>query len=768
MRIGHRVAPTHGIPKEHSGYSFSLACPIAPVKSRRRLRIVVYARFSTDQQSPRSIGDQVAICRKRLDALGLGDVEIIVVKDEAISGEHARRPGIDRVWDLIESGGCDVIIAEDLSRLYRHSTRAMELIEAAVDAGVRVIAINSNIDTEEDESRWRMGSHFASMKAEMDNTETRKRIVRAMAGLWRDGFAVGALKPGYVRVPTTPATDREPAKGPFRDEKDANWTPTITRAYEMCAQHDMPWVIAEYLTNTGFPKSNRARLPEWTETNVIRLIRDPINRGKESYRKLQNVKKYRLGKSIQVPSPADEVLFRKMPHLAHVSDSLWKAANQAIDRRNLNTNPRTGKSNPLHRSSRDSRTALSELFVCDVCKAKMYRRSTIYQCADSRRLKTLHRANGSRCWNRCAPQLDTVHRNLARSIVETLVSQAGYFEALCAEVVRLVEQGAPEVGRRLQALQGKDAELERKRDNLTKAIEDGSDIPQLVIQLRDRELERQRVEAEIEELVARSRTEVPIPTADDIRNILDDARANLLGDFDSEAAPLLKRLIDGKIHAVPYSRFDGDSLHLRAHFTLNTLRLLPQGWQQLMNDRASDESLASVATSAAIPVVVDLFKVPKRIQYAKSMCDLVQGGLTLADAARRLGLPETTGNKAWGVSLTTVRANPTNALAACTSYSGSFKSSSKSSSAHEESSRTTALTCHDDQLMCAPHADSPLLPCCRVARPRLTLQMSARISWRKSSKSCGSPANESAVANSAFMFPPKSFSLRATTTQFLR
>ncbi|GJM24820.1 MAG: hypothetical protein DHS20C16_12350 [Phycisphaerae bacterium] len=615
--------------------------------TRQRKRVVLYARYSTDQQSPRSIDDQIAKCREFLDTLALGEVEVIVVTDAAISGEHTRRPGIDRVWELIESGGCDVLIAEDLSRLYRHSTRAMQLIENAVDADVRVIAINSNIDTDEDESRWRMGSHFASMKAETDNTETRKRIVRAMEGLWRDGCAVGALKPGYIRTPTTPATDREPAKGPFRDQKDTRWTPVIEKAYEMCAQDDMPWMIANYLTETGFPKSNRARLPEWTETNVIRLIRDPINRGEESYRVRRSVKKYSIGKSVQIPSPANEILYRQMPHLAHVSRALWRAANQAIDQRNVNTNPRTGKSNPLHHSNRDSRTALSELFVCGVCEAKMYRRSTIYQCADSCRLKTLHRANGSRCWNRCTPQRETVHRNLARSIVETLVSQAGYFEALCAEVVRLVEQGAPELGRRLKALQGKDAELKRKRDNLTKAIEDGNDIPQLVVQLRDRELEWQRVQMEIEELVARSRTKVPIPTTDDIRNILDDARANLLGDFDSEAAPLLKRLIDGKIHAVPYSRFDGDSLHLRAHFTLNTVRLLPQEWQQLLNDRASDESLASVVMSAAMPVVVDLLKVPKRIQYAKSMFELVQGGLTLADAARRLGLPETTGNKAY-------------------------------------------------------------------------------------------------------------------------
>lgn len=45
--------------------------------------------------------------------------------------------------------------------------------------------------------------------------------------------------------------------------------------------------------------------------------------------------------------------------------------------------------------------------------------------------------------------------------------------------------------------------------------------------------------------------------------------------------------------------------------------------------------------------MIDLFKVPKRIVFAKRMFTLVHEGLTLADAAKRLGLPETTGNKAY-------------------------------------------------------------------------------------------------------------------------
>ncbi len=624
-----------------------LACPIATTSSRRRIRIVIYARFSTDQQSPRSIGDQVAMCRKHLETMGLEDAELILLNDEALSGEHAHRPGIDQVWELIESGGCDVIVAEDLSRLYRNSTQAMGLIEAAVDAGVRVIAINSHIDTNEDEERWRMGSHFASMKAEMDNAETRKRIVRAMEGLWRDGYAVGAVKPGYVRVPTVPPTDREPAKGPFRDQKDARWTPVIEHAFQTCASNNMPWVIAQYLTESGFPKSARSRVPQWTEANVIRLIRDPIYYGVEAYRKRRSVKKYKLGKSVQVPSPDDEILYRDMPHLAHLPKSLWDAANRAIDQRNVNTNPSSGNGNPLHSSNRNSRTALSEFFFCGVCDAKMYRQGNIYRCANSRHPSNIYRKNGERCWNRCVLQLETVHRNLAASIVEALVAQEGCFDALCARVIQLVEQGIPEVDRRIALMRSKETELQRNCTNLTKAIEKGGDIPQLVAQLRSREKELQENKSEIDFLVERNQRQIPKPSNEEIQHLLQTIQSELLDDFDSKAAPILKRLIDGKLRAVPYHRFDGDSLHLRAHFTLNILRLLPQEWQQLLDDRTGDDSLTNIASVSSFSMAVDLFKVPKRISYAKTMAELVVGGLSIREAGNRLGLPETTANKAF-------------------------------------------------------------------------------------------------------------------------
>jgi site-specific DNA recombinase len=618
-----------------------------PVPRRRRLRVVLYARYSTDEQNPLSVDDQIGKCRQYVSTLGLGDVEFVVLKDSAISGEHTSRPGIDRVWELIEAKSCDVIVAEDVSRLYRHATRALQLIEAAVDADIRVIAINSHVDTAEDRRPWRMSGIFSAMQAEFRNDDTRDQIIRALEARWGNGCAVGSLKPGYVRIPTTPATQREPARGPFRDQKDAQWTPVITRAYEVCAAKDAPWVIAKYLTEAGFPKSARARLPQWTEENVIRFIRDPIYRGEESYGVRHNERRFKEGTSVQVLTPSEDVLRRDMPHLAHVPRWLWEADNLAIDDRNTNKNPKRGKEHQLHGIPHDSRGPVSQIFVCGVCGAKMYRTPQCYRCADSRPQPNLKRQGAQRCWNRCVPQTQTVHHNLATAIVDTLLAQQGCFNALCTEVARLVQHGTPETERRITELQKQVASLARACNRLAEAVEADGDLQDLLIRLRERQAERDQVRGEIERLVEQNELDVPVPTEEDVRRLLDDLKAKLLGDLGREVGPLLRRLIDGEIRAMPYKLFDRDSLHLRAHFRLNLLGLVPAHWGRPLADRVAPEDLKQLAQVHSVPLVVDLFKRPPRVVHAPAVYKMVSSGLTIAEAARQLALPETTANRAY-------------------------------------------------------------------------------------------------------------------------
>ena len=103
------------------------------------MRAAIYARFSTDLQSDRSVEDQVALCRSHADRLGLTVTDVFA--DRAASGASIHgRPDYQRLIGLALAGQFDAILTEDLDRLSRNLAdiaRLAELILPRSSEGVR-------------------------------------------------------------------------------------------------------------------------------------------------------------------------------------------------------------------------------------------------------------------------------------------------------------------------------------------------------------------------------------------------------------------------------------------------------------------------------------------------------------------------------------------------------------------------------------------------------------------------------------------------------
>jgi DNA invertase Pin-like site-specific DNA recombinase len=78
---------------------------------------VIYARYSSDNQSEHSIDDQLRICRARAEREGWQVVSVFT--DYAISGASTLRPGYQQLLELIRRGGVDIVLAESLDRFSR-------------------------------------------------------------------------------------------------------------------------------------------------------------------------------------------------------------------------------------------------------------------------------------------------------------------------------------------------------------------------------------------------------------------------------------------------------------------------------------------------------------------------------------------------------------------------------------------------------------------------------------------------------------------------
>src|SRR5260221_1303238 len=95
-------------------------------------RCAIYARFSSDLQDTRSIGDQIGLCREYAQRQGYSVIRIY--EDAAASGASLHgRPGIKSLLVDAEVNTFDVLIAESIRRVgrdqeYRASVRNRLLV----------------------------------------------------------------------------------------------------------------------------------------------------------------------------------------------------------------------------------------------------------------------------------------------------------------------------------------------------------------------------------------------------------------------------------------------------------------------------------------------------------------------------------------------------------------------------------------------------------------------------------------------------------------
>src|SRR4051794_36229275 len=82
------------------------------------MRVFVYARYSSDLQSDRSIDDQIRLCREHATSRGWSIAG--VYSDAAISGATLARRGISALLEAASSpGSCDGVLCESLDRISR-------------------------------------------------------------------------------------------------------------------------------------------------------------------------------------------------------------------------------------------------------------------------------------------------------------------------------------------------------------------------------------------------------------------------------------------------------------------------------------------------------------------------------------------------------------------------------------------------------------------------------------------------------------------------
>jgi site-specific DNA recombinase len=222
------------------------------------MRAALYARFSTENQSEASIDDQIRACERTAVSQGLDVVRRF--SDRSISAGTADRPGYQSLLTAARAGEFEVIVTEDLSRLWRNRAEFGARSAELEDLNVQLITCTGD-DTRRDGYGLVLG--IKSAMAEAYRKEVSYRTRRGMEGLAAAGKSTGGKCYGY-------------APG----EADV-----VRRIFDMATHGARCAEIARTLNREGVPGP---RGPRWSLNAAKRILANPRYRGVLAWGRTQN------------------------------------------------------------------------------------------------------------------------------------------------------------------------------------------------------------------------------------------------------------------------------------------------------------------------------------------------------------------------------------------------------------------------------------------------------------------------------------------------
>jgi site-specific DNA recombinase len=159
------------------------------------MRTIAYIRVSTQEQAREGIS--LDNQRAKIEAYcQLHDLELVtVIKDGGHSGKDLKRPGMQRLMDLIAGRRVQAVVVYKLDRLSRRVIDTLSIIELMSKHGVALHSLSEKIDTGS-----AMGKFFLNIMAslaQMERDLISERTKDALQHLVRNGQRAGQIPYGY-------------------------------------------------------------------------------------------------------------------------------------------------------------------------------------------------------------------------------------------------------------------------------------------------------------------------------------------------------------------------------------------------------------------------------------------------------------------------------------------------------------------------------------------------------------------------------------------
>lgn len=329
------------------------------------IRVVIYARYSSDNQRDTSIDDQLRVCRERATR---EDWQVVnAYKDASISGSSLiLRPGIQMLLQDAQAGAFDIVLTEALDRVSRDQADVATLFKHLQFAGVPIVTL----------AEGEISELHVGLKGTMNALflkDLAAKTHRGLRGRVEEGKSGGGLCYGYNVVKQLDARG-EPVRGDRDiDEIEAA---IVRRVFREFAAGTAPRTIARGLNAEAIPGP---RGKPWNDTTIrghvkrgTGLVNNELYIGRLVWNRRRYIKDPSTGKRVSRLNPESEWIVKEVPDLRIVDDELWQAVRTRQDEI-AETSAKVAEGVREHHrqnrlnGARRPRSLLSGLITCGCC-----------------------------------------------------------------------------------------------------------------------------------------------------------------------------------------------------------------------------------------------------------------------------------------------------------------------------------------------------------------------------------------------------------------
>ncbi|MPQ75193.1 recombinase family protein [Acetobacter senegalensis] len=447
------------------------------------MRVVLYARYSSDTQRDASIEDQLRICRTYAEQQGWTIVDSY--SDRAISGASLIRPGIQDLITDATAGRFEILLTEAMDRLSRDQEDIAGLFKRMTFAGVKIVTLSE-------------GGEITPLHIGLTGTmnalylkELANKTRRGLRGRVEQGKSGGGLCYGYDVVRQHDAHGEAICGERAINGEQANIVRRIFRDY---ADGKSPKSIALSLNAEGHhgPLSG-AWSPSTINGNRERgtgILNNELYIGRLVWNRLRYIKNPNTGKRVSRLNPESEWTLQDVPELRIIEQDLWDAVKARQSKTTWSQKSRGTGTHPLNALQRPTHL-LTGLIKCGCCGGGFSMISKHHLgCSTAR--------NKGTCENRLTIRRDVLEKSVLNGL-KTQMMDPALFKEFCEEFTREVNRLRMEKGADLATLKSELPKIKRELDKAVQAILDGFASSALKTRMEELEARKAEIEARLAE-----------------------------------------------------------------------------------------------------------------------------------------------------------------------------------------------------------------------------------------------------------------------------